>query len=251
MTIGLAVNFRIGGMDLPTAVEDLGIRPLAFGSAWKILDLLLEYSLSAAGVRPSNGSRWTIAEKTRHARAGTGQATPVSTYQGVWQRLLAAYAAAEQTRHSLVHRRATTDQSGALIGTDSSGVPLRPISKDEQVFFLRAVQRAVACISQKDLSQRDEAALLGELDQLAALTGFPGTGHTVVNHPPVPYRIPVEEGQELDLTRIKLRIRASSPTVVEFEARFSIGDQTWEVPLERLPDEVVTFSPSAPWLTPR
>lgn len=113
---------------------------------------------------------------------------------------------------------------------------------------MRAVQRAVAYLPQTVLSPRDEAALLGELGQLARITGFPGTGHMVVNHPPIPYRISVEDGQELDLAWIKSRIRASSPADAEFEARFSFGDQTWEVPLERLPDEVVTFSASAPWL---
>ena len=39
------------GMTLPQAVDQLGIRPLAFGSAWKCLDVLVEYAPEAAGGR--------------------------------------------------------------------------------------------------------------------------------------------------------------------------------------------------------
>ena len=43
-------------------VKQLGIVPLAFGAAWKVIDLLVEYGLAAAGLAPGRGTRWTITE---------------------------------------------------------------------------------------------------------------------------------------------------------------------------------------------
>jgi hypothetical protein len=224
MTISLTTQSVIGGMDLPAAVERLGIRPLAFGSAWKVLDLLLEYALAEAGLSPANRKqkRWRIDEKIAHARSGNGQAAPLSTNKAVWQRLMTAYAETEEVRHSLVHRRATVGAAGEVTGADRSGNALRALTLDEQVHFMRAAQRAVKYLQQNSLSSRDEAAILGELDKLAGVTSMPSTGHSVVSHPPIPYRIPVEEGQELDLALIKSRIRRTTPTVSEFDVRLPL-----------------------------
>jgi hypothetical protein len=249
MNISLTINSIIGGMSLTEAVEKLGIRPLAFGSAWKVLDLLLEYALAAAGMVPRDRRRWTITEKASHAQAGAGLASPLSNDPVLWKQLLAAYVATEEVRHSLVHRRATVGAGGELTGVDRAGAALRPLSKDEQVHFMRAVQRTVSYLQQTTLTSRDEAALLGELEQLSALTGWAPTGHGVVEHPPIPYRVPVEEGQEIDLKLLKDRIRRTTPSVSQFDVRFVIGSKIYEVPLEDLPDEVVRFSRSASWLT--
>lgn len=247
MNISISLNSILGGMSLPDAVEKLGIRPLAFGSAWKILDLLLEYALREAGIAPGS-HRWTITEKASHAKAGEGKASPLSDDLILWKQLLAAYEATEEVRHSLVHRCATFGTNGELTGVDRAGAPLRSLSKDEQIYFMRAVQRAAIYLQQPTLSPRDKSALLGELDQLATLTGSTPTGHTVVKHPPLPYRVPVEDAQEIDLKLLKARIRHSTPSVSEFDVRFVVDSDIYEVPLEDLPDEVVRFSRSAPWL---
>jgi hypothetical protein len=55
--------------------------------------------------------------------------------------------------------------------------------------------------------------------------------------------------QEIDLTRMKQRIRGMSPTLSEFDVRFDVDGQPHEVALEKLPDGVVTFSLSAAWLS--
>ena len=65
------------GLTVEGAVDQLGIRPLCFGAAWKIADLLLEHALSASGLSPARGTRWTIAEKARHARKFRGRAAPL------------------------------------------------------------------------------------------------------------------------------------------------------------------------------
>jgi len=50
----------------------------------------------------------------------------------IWDRLTAAYVAAEQIRHSLVHDRARVDGKGDLIGVDDAGSTLCPVTVAEQ-----------------------------------------------------------------------------------------------------------------------
>jgi hypothetical protein len=42
-------------------IQDL--RPLLFGAAWNIIDLLLELAFFQAGLQPSRAGQWSIAEK--------------------------------------------------------------------------------------------------------------------------------------------------------------------------------------------
>jgi hypothetical protein len=44
------------GMTVREAVERLGIRPLCFGAAWKVVDLLMEHSLAAAAPTPQSSA---------------------------------------------------------------------------------------------------------------------------------------------------------------------------------------------------
>jgi hypothetical protein len=247
MTIAAAVSSTLG-MTLEEAVERLGIRPLAFGAAWKVIDLLLEHALDAAGFQASAGRRWTISEKVQHALQGDGRAVPLSNHPDIWRRLLASYAATEEVRHSLVHRRATVGTSGELTGTDRQGQPLGPVSEEEQIAFMRAAQRAIASMQQVTLSARDQAAFLGDLDQLARLTGHPKTGADVIEHPPSLVRVPVSHGQEIDADQLKRSLRQRLPSG-EVDVLFSIGDDSYHVWLERIPDGRVLVRPDASWLS--
>lgn len=49
MSWNMVVHDTIG-LTVEGAVDQLGIRPLCFGAAWKITDLLLEHALSASGL---------------------------------------------------------------------------------------------------------------------------------------------------------------------------------------------------------
>jgi hypothetical protein len=96
------------------------LRPLAFGAAWKVLDLLLELASSNAGT--TAGGRLTIAKKERLARQGHGDLAPLTADRTLWRTLTSTYAVTTQARHSLVHRRAEVDQvTGSLTGRDSAG----------------------------------------------------------------------------------------------------------------------------------
>lgn len=90
------------------------LRPLAFGAAWKVLDLLIELALSQAGIAVGTV---TIAEKVEHARNAAGQCPPLTGDTVLWRALRATYAGTEEVRHSLVHRTAEVDRaSGELTG---------------------------------------------------------------------------------------------------------------------------------------
>lgn len=172
------------GMTLPQAVDKLGIRPLAFGSAWKCLDILMEYALDADGLAPAKGRRWTISEKVSFARAQRGRARPLSQSPEIWERLTLVYAAFEEARHSLIHRRATTDATGALVGTATSGASLPVVSVAEQEALLRIVQLVAEAIARGSIGTRDRGALLAELDELSAWSGRPATGVVSVRQQP-------------------------------------------------------------------
>jgi hypothetical protein len=145
------------------------LRPLAFGAAWKVLDLLLEYSFSSAGISAGSGNM-TIRTKVGHARQSAGRCPPLSNDPALWRVLTALYAETEEIRHSLVHRTAEVDQStGRLTGRDRAGQPLAPITAEQQEAFCRAVQRAAQDALTQNLTARERADLAWNLDQLSLL----------------------------------------------------------------------------------
>src|SRR5215217_6009307 len=65
----------IEGATPESCVELLALRPLLFGTAWTVLDFLLEEALASAGETPdlANGN-WSIDRKRRQARDELGSA---------------------------------------------------------------------------------------------------------------------------------------------------------------------------------
>ena len=154
-----------------TCVERLALRPLLVGAAWKVLDLLLEHALAHASLPHDRNGEYTIGLKQRHAR--TAQHRPARFATAVWAPLMGAYDATVEIRHSLVHRRAHTDTSGALVGVDRNRNPLRPLVPTEQEAFVRAALSAADAALASSVHARDEARLLSHLAALTALTGHP------------------------------------------------------------------------------
>lgn len=75
------VSTHAGFVDLygPFGREEIGhqLRPLMFGAAWKVLDLVLEHAFVADGLQPKKPGVWNICEKQKHARAGRGEYKPL------------------------------------------------------------------------------------------------------------------------------------------------------------------------------
>lgn len=177
VVIDMAANtakaaFRLNEVIGPSpagCVRLLGIRPLLVGAAWKVVDLLLEEALRIDGRSPNTKRGWTITSKVAHARAA--DARPTSITLSAWQALMTTYANTSELRHSLVHRRAHTDASDALVGVDDSGRPLRPLAPDEQDALARAALRS----SQLVISAAADDRVAADLDrQLGVLRGVHG-----------------------------------------------------------------------------
>jgi hypothetical protein len=109
----------------PDQLSLADVRPLLFGAAWKVLDLLTEFGLELAGVPHDAGSRYTIEFKV--GKANSGNVTPVVPFGGrtdLWTRVMGCYASTEDLRHSLVHRRLIVNHaSGKIAGVAGTTVP--------------------------------------------------------------------------------------------------------------------------------
>lgn len=109
--------------------------PLAFVSAWKVLDLLVELYLYKSGMRPDRTGKWAIAEKT----AKTENADMPHLTSELWNGICAIYGATAELRHCMVHRRASYTGRG-LEGADKHGRPLIPLTPRELDAFILLVQ---------------------------------------------------------------------------------------------------------------
>jgi hypothetical protein len=145
------------------------LRPLAFGAAWKVLDLMLELAFRNAGTTAPRGEL-RIARKKVLARQAHGALVPLTTDRDLWRTLTSIYVATIEARHSLVHRLPDVDRNtGTLTGHDRNGQPLVPITAEEQEAFCRAIQRAASAVLAGRISPRERADLAWQLDQLQAI----------------------------------------------------------------------------------
>ena len=146
-------------------------RPLLFGTAWKILDLLLEYALD--GLAGPKQKKWTIAAKQGHARSFAGTLPGLSGTQSLWQRLCRVYDATVEARNALVHRRLEVDANGSFVNLAASPNSPNTIT----VFEQDAMQGLALCCSEVALRQvcrtRDELILGWYLNTLANLHRLP------------------------------------------------------------------------------
>lgn len=84
------------------------LRPLLFGAAWKVLDLLVEYVLNQVDPRP----KWQIDDKK--ARVAGVTLPPLSADAAIWSRISATYTNTIEQRHCLVHRSFVMTPAGAM-----------------------------------------------------------------------------------------------------------------------------------------
>jgi hypothetical protein len=146
------------------------VRPLVFGAAFKLIDLMLDLALESDGFTPPRGRPWSMAEKAAKARDGAGNLPPITNqFPELWERLCVLYAEWMEVRHSLVHRTAQVDPStGTLTGHDIAGTPLPSISGGEQEQFVRLAVEAIGVVLQQDLSPRIRRVLAWRVNQLGS-----------------------------------------------------------------------------------
>jgi hypothetical protein len=88
------------------------LRPLVFGAAYKVLDLLVEHVLRADGAGPG---RLTFQRKSAIlARRPSQLPVPLDSHPDLWDRLAEIYKALQEARHAVTHRRAQATAEGDL-----------------------------------------------------------------------------------------------------------------------------------------
>jgi hypothetical protein len=147
------------------------LRPLLFGAAWKILDLLVEYGLNQ--VTPQ--AHWTI--QAKQAQASSAAVVPLSNDQAVWSRVAALYANTVEARHCLIHRRFVFSAVGDMTQlVDRQGAPMPDVTAEEQNAFCRVAQRASIVLQLGRFSPRDRLDIVASLDKIVAQHGLGALG---------------------------------------------------------------------------
>ena len=257
---GLPVRAAIGitgtiGATPEGCVEHLALRPLLVGAAWKVLDLLLEESLDQAAVPQDQRRGYSIDFKQQQAQAATARPTQLTAL--LWAPLMATYDASVEIRHSLVHRRVHTDATGALVGRDRVGQPLRPMPPKEQEAFARAVLGAAEQALASATDARSESRLARHLADLA---GFHGHWVTAAAMPGVMPELTVVVNPDpaspqrylLDMADVRARnpFRAGGDHADLIIAPRDRPGQELYGRLEEAPNSVVSIDPDSPpsWL---
>lgn len=221
--VSIAMNESI----CASAVEGLKdeLAPLLFGAAWKAIDLLLEFALNKGGLSPSRHD-WSIAEKQKHARNGSGDRRVLGCSAPVWNAVLAVYAATVEHRHCLVHRTASIDTVGTLSGVDRNQKPLTPLARNEQVALAKAAGLVVRAVVAGGVTPRVEDHLKFQLDQLTShsrVAAFGGAG------PCAPIEILLSLSKEngqfvLDMSGVLERAKKVMPTIPHFNVLMDVPD---------------------------
>ncbi len=175
----------------------VGLTPLLFGAAWKILDLFVELALNLAGAKPKF-ENWSINEKVRAAQGGLGLSSLLTGDAALWRAVLCSYAATHQHRHCVVHRTAQfSSQAAQLAGVDKGGAPLRPLTKNELDAFLVIAQAVADAVIAGGLQARSADYLRFELDQLREHTGLFNLGGKRRSKPVMVRMVPTLVGGDL------------------------------------------------------
>lgn len=203
-------------------------RPLLFGAAWKVIDLIVEYSLAEARVSlPKGRKSWPIADKRQRAFEGKPLLLPQQ-----WKTFTALYDATAEARHCLVHRKFSVGTSGELQGmVGAHSQPLADISTRHMLAICVIAQLAakqVLCPGSLTPSEIEE--LSWRLDQLAPLHG--GTRIGGASWRKLPYYV-IDYAQltpdgtwVLDVPATMRRARASDSLADEFDIEVRYGAST-------------------------
>ncbi len=258
ITIVIAETARVGGGG-DDGLRDAAVRPLFFGAAWKVLDLLMELAFGRANLTPANkNDRWSITEKKAHTSTGHGALLPLTGDAAIWSRIGRCYANTVDARHSLVHRGMQVDPTtGALTGKDDHGHPIPPIDADTQAAFCRVAQHAAKAAISGAFPARTRSDFCWHLDQLASLHGEPLLGGIeaapairVLAEP-----TQAESGWELNSDQVLADAQKTFPAAKYFDLELYLphdDSRYWSGDLESAPSGPTPFDPDAPpsWLTP-
>jgi hypothetical protein len=238
------------------AVESFAarFRPLAFGAAYKILDLMVEMTMRLNG-EPCPGGRWTFTQKIAFIGRGTPAHLPSSLdlAPDLWLRTTRLYVAFEEHRHSVVHRRTRVEANGDVTGSDRAGHPLAPVSVLEQDALSRLAAALAVALIQANASQRQLNMIGWSLD---ALQRHHGCGVLGATPPPATIVRVIDDMQpvgpghwQVDGVKLHAHLQEQNLRPIDADAELHALDGHQEIlceaRLDEVPDAVVEVDPAA------
>lgn len=206
------------------------LRPLLFGAAWKVLDLLVEYGLNKKSLieKKQPKAHWDIKEKTKKVSGAV--VVPLSDDAGVWSRVSALYKNTVEIRHCLVHRRFVVFADGTMSHfVDKEGTPLAlpPLIADEQNAFCRIAQRTFIIVKSSCFTPRDRLDIVGWLDQMTNHHGLGVIGGGAPERVPELIRVNAQQepsGWVVDIATAQARAKQHYPDRPYFDVEIYFPD---------------------------
>jgi len=149
------------------------LAPMAFASAWKVLDLLVELALAQGGFQPHRRDKgWAISCKVKLAKQAPGDKL-LGIDSTAWSSVCDAYASTAEHRHCLTHRRASfTEQPLRLTGKDRWDKALQPLEDKEIRAFVHLAQLLGRGVLEGKMAERTIGQLRFLLQQMSQHTGY-------------------------------------------------------------------------------
>lgn len=251
------ITIRIGSVVSGTSLRDelqQSLRPLGFGAAYKILDMLIEHVLRANG---ASAGRLAFAMKVRAlAMRPNTLPTPLDAQPALWLRLAALYVAFAEARHAVTHRRAQATVTGDLEVYDNARRLTDTIPSAEIEAFAAAVHTVAELVIDATDDRRRASIAAWSLNALGVRHGLAALAAT---DPNAARRLLVmnleslEDGHlRFDTSLARQTIDGQAPSL--WDLRLHAGDRSfvghWEDAPAGLTDDFA-FHPASPppWLS--
>jgi hypothetical protein len=254
--VGGNITVMVGAATTGLAARDelaRSLRPLGFGAAYKVLDLLVEHVLEAN--RRGSG-RFPFSVKSAALSAGSlTLPVPLDARSDVWDRLAGTYVALQNARHAVTHRRAQATASGDLEIHDDQGQMTDTVSDGEIAAFAAAVLATAELVIEGSSDERRLRLVAWHLNRLDGRHGLPSLAET----DPDAYRrllvmdlIEVDGGQlRFDAAQAKESVQGQQPSL--WDLRLHAGHRVFVGHWEDVghSDAPIYFDPGSPpaWLS--
>ena len=243
MTKAVSIHDRLSD----SAVLDLltKMSPVLFGTAFKTIDLMVEWLLEANGEMPSNRRQWRFAEKGQILADQRGKLQRPDEFSGtlIISDIFDLYASLILPRHAIVHGAwgsVSSDGDLQFNWTDAqSGQKLQATFSRDQVLNLAYIStQMVHIISTGSFDYRERHLLDWHLDETAPLRNKVSSGMPRPNY----HHIVVKKQKEtpplvIDLKEIQETLALQGMELLDLSVEALIGGtlQLWKFPAGHLP----------------
>ncbi len=146
------------------------LRPLGFGAAYKVLDMLVEHVLRTNG----RSGRLAFAKKRATVvNRPVSLPEPLNTRPDLWDRLAALYIKLEDARHAVTHRRAQATTAGDLEIYDEGRRLVDTIPSTEIESFAAAVHATAELVIERSADDRRVNIVAWHLNALHSRHNLP------------------------------------------------------------------------------